>query len=172
MENSMKHILLTVITMVAMVIPAVANGQMVIVVRHAERADDGASAATSMAGSPDPELSEVGKARAQKLATMLADAGVVAIYTTEYRRTKDTAAPLAAGTGVKAEVVLARESAALIEKIKSHKNGAVLVVGHSNTVPAIVKALGGTALAMADDEYDSMYFVAATGTTTRIRFKP
>jgi broad specificity phosphatase PhoE len=95
MENSMKHILLTVITMVAMVIPAVANGQMVIVVRHAERADDGASAATSMAGSPDPELSEVGKARAQKLATMLADAGVVAIYTTEYRRTKDTAAPLA-----------------------------------------------------------------------------
>jgi hypothetical protein len=39
-------------------------------------------------------------------------------------------------------------------------------------VPAIVKALGGTAVAMADDEYDSMYFVAANGTTTRIRFKP
>ena len=125
-----------------------------------------------MTASPDPELSEAGKARAQKLAAMLGDGGVAAIYTTEYRRTKDTAAPLSAKTGVNAEVVLARDAAVLIEKIKSHKTGAVLVVGHSNTVPAIVKALGGSMVTMADDEYDSLYFVAANGTTTRIRFKP
>lgn len=168
----MKYMFTVAVVMAAMMIPAVAKAQMVIVVRHAERADDGASPGTSMTASPDPELSGAGKARAQKLAAMLGDAGIAAIYTTEYRRTKDTAAPLAARVGVPAEVVLAREAAALIAKIKSHKAGAVLVVGHSNTVPAVVKALGGSIVVMADDEYDSMYFVAANGTTTRIRFKP
>ncbi|MBK9242693.1 MAG: histidine phosphatase family protein [Acidobacteria bacterium] len=168
----MKQVFILGVVMAAMAIPVFANAQMVIVVRHAERADDGASPGTSMTASPDPELSEAGKARAQKLAAMLGDAGIAAIYTTEYRRTKDTGAPLAAKVGVAAEVVLARDAAALIAKITSHKTGAVLVVGHSNTVPAVVKALGGSAVTMADDEYDSMYFVAANGTTTRIRFKP
>lgn len=156
----------------AILMPAIVEAQMVIVVRHAERADGGAGTGAAMTASPDPELSEAGKVRAQKLAAMLGDAGVVAIYTTEFRRTKDTAAPLAAGTGVAAEVVPAREATALIEKIKAHKSGAVVVVGHSNTVPAIIKALGGSAVTMADNEYDSLYFVAANGTTTRIRFRP
>lgn len=156
----------------AMLMPAIVEAQMVIVVRHAERADRGAGTGAAMTASPDPELSEAGKVRAQKLAAMLGDAGVVAIYTTEFRRTKDTAAPLAAGTGVAAQVVPAREAATLIEKIKAHKSGAVVVVGHSNTVPAIIEALGGSAVTMADDEYDSLYFVAADGTTTRIRFRP
>ena len=168
----MKQMFILGVVMVAMAIPVFANAQMVIVVRHAERADDGASPGTSMTASPDPELSAAGKARAQKLAAMLGDAGITAIYTTEYKRTKDTAAPLAAKTGVMAEVVLARDAAALIAKVKLHKTGAVLVVGHSNTVPAVVKALGGSAVTMADDEYDSMYFVVINGTTTRIRFKP
>ncbi len=168
----MKQMFILGMVMAAMAIPVFANAQMVIVVRHAERADDGESPGTSMTASPDPELSAAGKARAQKVAAMLGDAGITAIYTTEYKRTKDTAAPLAAKTGVTAEVVLARDAVALIAKIKSHKTGAVLVVGHSNTVPAVVKALGGSAATMADDEYDSMYFVAANGTTTRIRFKP
>ena len=108
----MKQMFILGVVMAAMAIPVFANAQMVIVVRHAERADDGASPGTSMAASPDPELSEAGKARALKLAAMLGDAGIVAIYTTEYRRTKNTAAPLAAKAGVPAEVVLARDAAA------------------------------------------------------------
>lgn len=168
----MKRVLTLVVMVSAMGIPAVAKGQMVIVVRHAERADGGATPGTSMAASPDPALSEAGKARAEKLAAMLGDAGVAAIYTTEYRRTKDTAAPLAAKIGVTAEVVLARDADALAAKVKAHKTGAVLVVGHSNTVPAIIRALGGSAVTVRDDEYDSLFFVAANGTTTRIRFKP
>lgn len=168
----MKQVLLLVLMMGAMGIPAVAKAQMVIVVRHAERADGGATPGNSMTASPDPQLSDAGKARAQKLASMLADAGVMAIYTTEYVRTKDTAAPLAAKIGVTAEVVMARDADALVAKIKSHKTGAVLVVGHSNTVPAIIKALGGSVVSVGDDEYDSVFFVAANGTTTRIRFKP
>jgi broad specificity phosphatase PhoE len=161
-----------VLAMCAMMVSAVAEAQMVILVRHAERADGGAAAPGAMTTGNDPELSEAGKARAQKIAAMLADAGVVAIYTTEYRRTKDTAAPLAEKIGVKPEVVASRDASVLAGKIKSHGTGVVLVVGHSNTVPQVIKALGGSAVTMADDEYDSMYFVAANGTTTRIRFKP
>lgn len=168
----MKRVLLLVLMMGAMGVPAVAKAQMVIVVRHAERADGGATPGNSMTASPDPQLSDAGKARAQKLALMLADAGVTAIYTTEYLRTKDTAAPLAAKIGVTAEVVMARDADALVAKVKSHKSGAVLVVGHSNTVPAIIRALGGSIVSVGDDEYDSVFFVAANGTTTRIRFKP
>ena len=168
----MKRLWIALVILLAMGVPTMAKGQMVIVVRHAERADAAATPGTSMTGSPDPELSAVGKARAQKLAAMLADAGVVAIYTSEYRRTKDTAAPLAAKTGVAAEVVPARDAAALIEKIRSHRDGAVLVVGHSNTVPVIIKALGGSTVTLSEDEYDSLFFVAANGTTTRIHFKP
>ena len=157
-----------VLAMCAMMVPIVAEAQMVIVVRHAERADGGATMSTTT----DPELSETGKARAQKLAAMLSDAGVVAIYTTQYKRTKDTATPLGDKIGVSYEAVPSGDMAGLVRKIKSHKSGAVLVVGHSNTVPVIVKALGGPDVSMADDEYDSLFFVAANGTTTRIKFKP
>lgn len=168
----MRRVRVLLLAICAMMAAVMAEAQMVIVVRHAERADGGAGSTAAMTTGNDPELSEAGKARAQKLAAMLADAGVVAIYTSEFRRTKDTAAPLAAKIGVKAEAVPSREAAALISKIKGHTGGAVLVVGHSNTVPQVIKALGGSAVTMADDEYDSIYFVAANGTTTRVRFKP
>jgi len=168
----MTRIGLLLMVVGAMVAPTLAEAQMVIVVRHAERADGGAAAGSTMTAAPDPELSEVGKARAQKLAAMLADAGVVAIYTSQFRRTKDTAAPLAAKIGVTAEAVASSDMAALTARIKTHTNGAVLVVGHSNTVPAVIKALGGAVVTVADDDYDSLFFVAPNGTTTRIRFKP
>lgn len=153
-------------------VPSVASAQMVIVVRHAERADAGAPAGNAMTAAPDPELSAAGKARAQALAAMLKDAGVTAIYTTEFRRTKDTALPLAEALKIAAEVVSSRDQAALIAKIKGNTTGAVLVVGHSNTVPTIIKALGGADVTVADNEYDSLFFVAPGGATTRIRFKP
>lgn len=168
----MKRMWMLSILAAAVALPAAVEAQMVIVVRHAERADGGAGTGTAMTANPDPELSEAGKSRALRMAAMLGDAGVVAIYTTEYRRTKDTAGPLAARAGVAAEVIPAREAAALMGKIKAHKSGTVVVVGHSNTVPAIIKALGGSEVKVADDEYDSMYVVAADGTTTRIRFQP
>lgn len=161
-----------VVLVAAMITPSVASAQMVIVVRHAERADAGAPAGAAMTAAPDPELSAAGKARAQALAAMLKDAGVTAIYTTEFRRTKDTAAPLADALKITPEAVSSREQAAMIAKIKAHKTGAVLVVGHSNTVPEIVKALGGPDVTVGGNEYDSLFFVAPGGVTTRIRFKP
>jgi broad specificity phosphatase PhoE len=122
-------------------------------------------------GASDPELSAAGAARAQKLAAMLGDASIAAIFTTEYRRTKDTAAPLAAKLKVTPEVVMASQAAAIIEKIKSHPNDTVFVVGHSNTVPVIIRALGGPDVTIGDEEYDNLFiYVPATKTLTRIRY--
>jgi hypothetical protein len=61
-------------------------------------------------------------------------------------------------------------TALLIAKIKSHPNDVVLVIGHSNTVPAILKALTGVDVSIADNEYDNLFVVVpSTGTMTRIR---
>jgi broad specificity phosphatase PhoE len=147
--------------------PSVSFAQkMVILTRHAERADGAATM-----GSSDPKLSAAGTARAEKLLAMLADANIAAIFTTEYTRTKDTAAPLAAKLKLTPEIIAAAQLNALIEKIKSHPDDTVFVVGHSNTVPMIIKALGGPDVSIGDNDYDSLFFyVPATKTLTRVRY--
>lgn len=132
----------------------------VIVVRHGEKADD----------SKDPALSIAGEARAQRLADMLASSGVKAIYTTQFRRTQLLAQPLANRTGIVPTVVPAADGAALIRQILAHRAGdTVLVVGHSNTVPAIVKALGvKQEVRVAEDEFDGLFIVVPRGEQTSV----
>jgi broad specificity phosphatase PhoE len=163
----MKRVMIAIaLAAVVLLTPAIAFAQkLVFVVRHAERADAGMLAQT------DPPLSAAGEARAQKLAAMLADAGVKDIFATEFKRTQDTAKPLAMKTGVAVEQIGSRDTALFIAKIKSHPNDVVLVVGHSNTLPAILKALVGVDVAIADNEYDNLFvIVPATATMTRIRY--
>jgi broad specificity phosphatase PhoE len=163
----MKRVMIVIaLAAVVLFMPAVAFAQkLVFVVRHAERADAGMQAQT------DPPLSAAGEARALKLAAMLAEAGVKDIFATEFKRTQDTAKPLAMKTGVAVEQVGSKDTALLIAKIKSHPNDVVLVVGHSNTLPAILKALVGVDVMIADNEYDNLFVVVpATGTMTRIRY--
>jgi len=153
--------------------PSVSFAQkMVILVRHAERADALATAPLpSGAMTVDPPLSAEGAARADKLAKMLASANVSKIITTEYRRTKDTAQPLAQLLKLSAEIIPAGQTSALVAKIRSYSDDTVLVVGHSNTVPTIIKALGGPDLTIGDDEYDNLFvFVPATRTLTRLHY--
>jgi broad specificity phosphatase PhoE len=133
--------------------------QTVIVVRHAERADGGVTAGgSSMTAAPaDPALSAAGEARAAKLADMLRDAGVAAVYATEYRRTADTGRPLAKARGLDVRQMAARDTAALAARLKAeHAKDVVVVIGHSNTVPEIISALGGPTITMRDDEYDAL----------------
>jgi broad specificity phosphatase PhoE len=130
---------------------------VVFLVRHAERADAGMAAA-KMAGA-DPELSDAGKARAAALAALLKDAKITAIFTTQYKRTRDTAQPLATATGVAAATIDSKDTAALIDRLKASA-GNVLVVGHSNTVPEIIKALGiGEPVEIAEDQFDNLFVV-------------
>src|SRR5262245_5458461 len=163
----MKRLMIVIVLAAGVLfMPAVTFAQkMVFVVRHAERADAGMQAQT------DPPLSAAGETRAQKLAAMLADAGVKDIFATELQRTQDTANTGAMKTGVAVAQVGSKDTALLIAKIKSHPNEVVLVVGHSNTLPAILKALVGVDVTIADNEYDNLFVVVpATGTMTRIRY--
>lgn len=118
---------------------AVAQPDLVVLVRHAERAAEPAG---------DPALTPAGKQRAQALAQALAGLRVNAIVTTQFRRTRDTAAPLARALGVQPLVVDAKAGhvQAVADAVRA-QTGVVLVVGHSNTVPAVLTALGGPQLA-------------------------
>jgi broad specificity phosphatase PhoE len=151
----MRHILMA--AAVVATLTGAAAAQSVFVVRHAERADT-ASAGPATMGS-DPDLSDAGRARAQSLATLLKDARITAIYVTQYKRTQQTAAPLAASLGITPTVIPSNETAQLLTRLRE-ASGNVLVVGHSNSVPDVVQGLGiADAPAIADHEYDNLFIV-------------
>ncbi len=135
----------------------------VYVVRHAEKAVD---------GTRDPPLSAAGEARAQRLAALFAAAHggqrLQVVYATEFRRTRETAGAVARRLRIPLEVAAARETAALVERIKSrHRGGRVLVVGHSNTVPDIVQSLGGPMLPEIGETEYSRFYVVSVGLFSR-----
>lgn len=137
-------------------VPAAAQ-QAVFVVRHAERADAVTGGNTMMAN--DPELSDAGRARAQSLAAALKDAKITAIFVTPYKRTQQTAAPLAQALSLEPLAVDPKNASGLIDKIKA-ANGNVLVVGHSNTVPDVLARLGiADAPKLEDGDYDNLFVV-------------
>ena len=132
---------------------ALAESPVIFLVRHAERA------AISGRVPSDTGLSREGKARAQSLASALKDAKIAAIYTTEFKRTQESAAPVAASSGIRPEVVSAGDLRPLIAKIKG-AHGNVLVVGHSNTLPQIINALGVfDRIAITESDYDNLFLV-------------
>jgi broad specificity phosphatase PhoE len=127
-----------------------AANPFVVIVRHAEKASTGGR---------DLELSPAGNARAEKLGRMLKDAGITAIFTSELKRTKQTAAPIAASLGIEPAVVAAKDTAELVEKLRA-VHGNALVVGHGNTIPELATALGvKTPLNISEDDYDQVFVV-------------
>jgi broad specificity phosphatase PhoE len=129
----------------------------VLVVRHAEKATDDPL---------DPALSEAGEERAVALARLLEDADVSHLYATEFRRTQDTLAPLSVVSGAAVQMVPARDPRALVSAISNLPRGSVVVVaGHSNTVPALVKLLvpERDAFELAESDYDRLYAITLTG---------
>jgi phosphohistidine phosphatase SixA len=158
-------LLLSIVTTLALAMPAAAQ-PTIFVVRHAERADGGAGVSPTM--SADPDLSEKGKARAQALALVLKDAKITAIYTTQYKRTMQTAEPLARALSVQPTPIDARDTAALIDQLKA--GGNALVVGHSNTVGTILQQLGvAEAIELGDNDYDDLFVVVRGEKPTLIR---
>lgn len=137
-----------------------AMAQTVYLVRHAEKAD----------ASSDPVLSEAGQARAAALSTALAEAHPGHVFTSPLQRTRLTAAPTAEFHSVTLEPVgfdggTAAHVAAVAERVRALPDDAVvLVVGHSNTIPLIARALGfAEATDMPDCEYDRMTMLHLIG---------
>lgn len=129
---------------------------VVFLVRHAEKTGGGSDAA----------LSEAGVARARALVDTLRDAGIGRVHSTDYARTRDTAGPIASALGLGVELYDPRDLGALAARLRS-AGGRHLVVGHSNTTPALVALLGGDAGPPIDEssEYDRFYVVMRSGTS-------
>lgn len=120
-----------------------------ILVRHAEKADD---------GTKDPSLTADGAIRANELARVLSDAKIDAIYSTAYKRTRETVEPTAKAKGLS---ILAYESMKGDEMdriFNAHKGGTVLISGHSNTTPWVVNYFLGkeTYPDFEDSDYDNI----------------
>jgi probable phosphoglycerate mutase len=147
---------------------AAAGQTTIFLVRHAERSDSGAGGMAS-----DPSLSAAGRARAASLAAMLKDTKLTAVFATEFKRTQQTATPTATAQHLTVTTFPADQTAALVEKLKA-ASGAVLVVGHSNTVPEVIAALGVTTpVAISDPEFDNLFIVTtcAQPRLLRLRYK-
>lgn len=141
----------------------------VILVRHAEKAP---------APAEDPPLDSAGLRRAAMLLDALRDASIDAVYVTQLARTRLTAEPVSTMLGVAPVVVgttggTTAHVRAVADRILAEQRGqTTLVVGHSNTVSLIVRALGGSAPAKLEDhEYDNLFIVTipASGTVTTVR---
>ncbi|MEJ2128845.1 MAG: phosphoglycerate mutase family protein [Woeseiaceae bacterium] len=143
----------------------------IIFVRHAEKAAEPAD---------DPGLSEAGKRRVAELTRQLVDADVVAgidaIYATPYRRTQETAQPLADALDLPINTYDGSDTEEVLETIlKNHKGKIILVVGHSNTVPVLIANLGASKKVppIHESEYDNIYIISIPwfGKTKTIRLR-
>ncbi len=142
-----------------------------IFVRHAEKAG---------LSEDDPGLSVAGQRRAAELARQLVDAdvaaGIDAIYSSPYRRTKETVQPVADALNLPINIYDPSDNEAVLETIlKNHKGEIILVVGHSNTLPTLIADLGASKLVppIAENEYDNIYVIAIPwfGKTKTIRLR-
>ncbi len=141
---------------------------IVILVRHAEKA-------VVPPENKDPDLSAAGQARAELIKKMFGDAGMSAIYATQFKRTQQTVKPLAEKLGITVTQVEARKTSDLVKQIRSQNAGQVVfIAGHNNTVPEIIAALGGPKLPIIPEtEYDNLYIltVLSDGTAKLVKLK-
>jgi 2,3-bisphosphoglycerate-dependent phosphoglycerate mutase len=125
----------------------------VILVRHAEKKLE--------PNNQDPDLSPEGVERAQEIARVFGNAGINAIYATQYKRTQQTVKPLSDRTGVAVTTLEASPPDELIKRIQTSLRGqTIFVAGHNNTVPAIASQLSGeTFTVIPESEYDNLFIV-------------
>jgi broad specificity phosphatase PhoE len=131
--------------------PAADAAPLIFVVRHAEKATTGGD---------NPDLSVAGQKRADALARILKDSQITAVFVTEFKRTQETAAPTARAAHLNPIVLPANDVPGLVAKLRA-LNGNALVVGHGNTIPDLMKALGiTTPITIPEDDYTEIFVVS------------
>jgi broad specificity phosphatase PhoE len=147
----MRHPLKTLLALLLISVSGplyAADVREIYLVRHAEKASD---------GTRNPPLTDIGQKRANNIAQVLKTKAITAVYSTDYKRTQQTAAPLAKLLGLEVQSYNPRELEAFAQKMKKTK-GNILIVGHSNTTPSMAFLLGGHAMGDIDEvEYDRLY---------------
>jgi 2,3-bisphosphoglycerate-dependent phosphoglycerate mutase len=123
----------------------------IILVRHAEKVD----------ASQDPELSAEGKQRAERLVRAIKKYKPGAIYSTDFKRTRDTVGPMASRRKLQIQTYDARKPAELIDAIMKSKTKRFLISGHSNTIPGLANLLGKKELFknLDDSEFGAIWIV-------------
>ena len=148
--------------------------QAIFLVRHGET--------VAPKGSDARPLSEAGQRRAALLAMLLKDAGIKAIFTSNLERTIKTAEPLAQALGIAAKPLAQLNTQfkqsdvdVFVEFLRTeHRGDIVLLVGHSNTVPALLKALGHPVeIKIPETEFDNLFVLTpkAGGPSTVLRLR-
>jgi phosphohistidine phosphatase SixA len=136
------------------------NSFTLYLVRHAEKQAD---------GSRDPALTDAGKRRAEQLATWFQDKNLEDVWSSDYRRTRDTVAPLVADSGLELSIYDPRELQALAGTLLDKHHNA-LVVGHSNTTPELARLLCQCVVAEMDEsEYDRLIVVTVSAGGTAVK---
>ena len=127
------------------------QNKTIILVRHGEKVD----------ASRDPELSAEGKQRAERLVQAIKKYKPGAVYSTDFKRTRDTVGPMAARRKLKVQTYDASKPADLIDTIMKSKTKRFLIAGHSNTVPGLANLLGKKELFknLDDSEYGAIWIV-------------
>lgn len=164
-----KTLIVSVLLLLVAVVSQIAVAQeefkpiTVFLIRHAEREDEPRQ---------DPPLKKEGVARSQELARLLSNAGIKAIFTSQFTRTKQTAEPLATKLGItptpftlkinpsNTRQIAAESTAEVTNKILERAGESVLVVGHSNSILDVIKMLGGDIVPTIDEKkFDDLFVV-------------
>lgn len=150
----MKPFLLIIAVLAAGIVSIKAQTREVtiILVRHAEKAD---------ATSQDPELSPAGRERAERLVKKIGKFRPGAFYSTDYKRTRDTLAPLAQKRNKQIQIYDARKPADLIDQIMKSTTKRFVVSGHSNTIPGLANLIAKKELFknLDDSEYSVIWLI-------------
>jgi phosphohistidine phosphatase SixA len=145
----MKHLAL-ILSISLLLVTHASAAPVIFIVRHAEKGSTGGN---------DRALSPEGQKRANALAHILKDSQITSVFVTEFKRTQETAVPTAKAAQVSPIVVPANDIGALVEKLRG-LNGNALVVGHGNTIPDLLKALGiATPVSIPEDDYTEIFAV-------------
>ena len=133
-------------------LPAAHAQKVVYLIRHAEQ---------SLDIYIDPPLTEAGHQRAKAWAAVLRDANIKMIYTSNKRRTKQTGKPIAQALNIPLETMPRRDVAGLVDRLRTrHADDAILIVGHSYTIPNLISKLGRPAgYPIRSEDYGSLFIV-------------
>lgn len=126
----------------------------IFLVRHAEKEKDGGK---------DPKLTYVGQQRAAALVDILQKVDIAAVYSTNYKRTRNTAKPLASAKKLKIQLYNPMDSRKFLDGVlEKHKGKTILVVGHSNTIPLLINSLLGEEKyeSLDENEYSNLFMVS------------
>lgn len=151
----MKKIILSSVLLWILTVTTYAQTTTFILVRHAEKESD---------GSKDPELKAEGKLRAEKFAALVSKTNIDAIYSTDYKRTRNTVTPLATAKQLSVNTYSSMKVADLEALLTKHRGGTIVLAGHSNTVPEIANALVGEKkfAQFSDDDYGNVLVISVS----------